>query len=75
MITNIRGSYEQRLVVLKLRTLEDRQVRGDMIETYKILNARLTVKLGLTGQGEGVKFKASKGFLNLMMPPVQETDF
>ena len=32
MVTNIRGSYEERLSILKMRTLEERRVRGDLIE-------------------------------------------
>ena len=40
MVTNIRGSYEQRLALLGMRTLEDRRVRGDMIESYKILTVK-----------------------------------
>lgn len=33
-----RRSYEERLEVLKLTTLKDRRDRGDLIETFKILN-------------------------------------
>ena len=35
-------SYEQRLKILNLQSLYARRVRGDLVETYKILN-------GLTG--------------------------
>ena len=41
MVTNLKGSYEERLAVLKIRTLEDRRTRGDMIETYKSLGSAL----------------------------------
>ena len=32
--------YEERLRKLKLTTLEDRRIRGDMIETYKLLTRK-----------------------------------
>lgn len=32
-----RKSYEDRLLALRLTTLEDRRLRGDLIETYKIM--------------------------------------
>ena len=39
MITECRGlNYERRLSMTGLTTLEDRRIRGDMIETFKILN-------------------------------------
>ena len=44
MVTNLVGSYEERLSLLGLRTLEDRRVRGDMIETFKILARKSDVK-------------------------------
>jgi hypothetical protein len=33
-------NYEERLRKLKLPTLEYRRVRGDMIETYKIIKGK-----------------------------------
>ena len=37
-ISNLRGSYEEKLKLLNLTTLEDRRKRGDCIETFKMLN-------------------------------------
>ena len=43
MITNLTGTYEERLSKLGMRTLQDRRLRGDMIETYKILTGKCDV--------------------------------
>ena len=38
MISSLKGlSYDERLVSLKLTTLETRRLRGDLIEVFKIL--------------------------------------
>ena len=79
MVTNVRGSYEERLAELKIRTLEDRRVRGDMIETYKILTGKCNVSLEtwfcLAKERDGVvSTRSTLGFLNLVLPPVPETD-
>ena len=39
-----RMTYEERLAELKLTKLEDRRLRGDMIETYKIITGKEDVK-------------------------------
>jgi hypothetical protein len=67
------------LAVLKWRTLEDRRVRGDMIETYKILTGKCKVSLEtwlcLANERDGVVSTISTlGFLNLVLPPVPESD-
>jgi ribonuclease P/MRP protein subunit RPP40 len=79
MVTNIRGSYEERLAVLKIRTLEERRTRGDMIETFKILTGKSVVSpetwFSLAKEKDGaVNTRATKGYLNLVQPPVPETD-
>ena len=79
MVTNVKGSYEERLVVLKLRTLEDRRLRGDMIETYKILTGKSKVSLETwfclaQEKDDAVNTRATKGFLNLVLLPVPQSD-
>ena len=44
MVTNLKGNYEERLAILGMRTLCDRRLRGDMIETYKILTGKSDVE-------------------------------
>ena len=36
-VSGLSGSYEDKLVTLHLQTLVDRRLRGDMIETFKII--------------------------------------
>ena len=45
LTANVRGTYEERLSILRLRTPEDTRLRGDMIETYKILTGKSRVSL------------------------------
>ena len=41
MVSNIgKGTYEEKLKVLNLTTLEERRWRGDIIQTWKILNGK-----------------------------------
>ena len=44
MIYGIGESYDEKLKELKLTTLRDRRIRGDAIETYKILNGHYNVE-------------------------------
>ena len=63
-------TYEERLAKLGLTTLQDRRVRGDMIETFKILTEKVDVNpdtwLTPIGSREGAaSTRASDGHLNL----------
>ena len=74
METNLMGTYEERLATLKMRTVEDRRVRGDLIETFKILTGKSDVDLNtwftLAKEKEGtVSTRAATGHLNLVQPP------
>ena len=42
-MSNIRGTYDERLSQLDLTTLEERRVRGDAIETFKYLKGSLDI--------------------------------
>ena len=63
-------SYENRLLELKLTTLDKRRVRGDLIETYKILNDLENVNkdlffhereyIGLRGHSKMLKMSRSR---------------
>jgi len=46
-------TYEQRLQRLHLTTLEDRKMRGDLIETYKLLTGKENVDSGCFFQLDG----------------------
>ena len=74
MVTNIKGNYMERLAILGMRTLEDRRLRGDAIETFKILEGHSDVKyqswFSLARDQVGVaSTRAKTGHLNLVMPP------
>ena len=79
MVSNLRGTYEERLVVLNMRTLEDRRIRGDLIETYKILTGKSDVNLEswftVTKVNEDtVNTRYKTGYLHLTQPPQPKTD-
>ena len=79
MMSNLRGSYEERLALLKMRTLEERRTRMDMIETFKILtgksNVNFSVWFSLAKDKETVvSTRAATGHLNLVQPTVPNTD-
>ena len=48
MVTNLRGTYEERLATLKMRAVEDRRVRGNLIKTFKILSGKRSLFPDLT---------------------------
>ena len=79
MVTNLRGSYEERLATLGMRTLDARRLRGDLIETYKILSGKSDVSIqtwfNLAQDKEcAVRTRATTGHLNLVQPPVPNHD-
>ena len=79
MITNISGTYEQKLSELGLTSLEDNRQRGDMVEMYKMMTGKTKVdyrqwfKLSSARQGAG-NTRGSKGYLNVEEPPVANKD-
>ena len=70
-------SYEERLHILKLPTLRHRRIRGDMIETYKILHGiydkkvspKLTLKSDMRWRGEDGAGRGHR--LSLFQPRVR----
>ena len=79
MVTNLTGTYEERLVALNLRTLEERRTRGDLIESYKILTGKYNVSLDtwfcLSKEKVGAaNTRTSTGYLSLVNPPAPRLD-
>ena len=37
-VSGLKGSYEEKLLILKLPSLQQRRLRGDMLQTFKIVN-------------------------------------
>ena len=81
MVTNIRGTYEERLASLKMRTLEDRRIRGDLIETFKIITGKSNVVpetwftfASSNTTDDSVRTRATTGYLNLVQPPIPKTE-
>ncbi|XP_063446842.1 uncharacterized protein LOC134726372 [Mytilus trossulus] len=75
MLPNLKDlSYEESLKLLKLPTLRYRRLRGDMIETYKILNniyderassGIFTLSSGSTTRGHSLKLVKNRSRLDL----------
>ena len=59
-------TYSERLAALKLTTLAERRIRGDLIETFKILN-------GLVNYGQSL-FTLSRSGSKLLCRPSVSTD-
>ena len=62
-----------------MRTLEPRRIRGDLIETYKILSGKSDVspQTWFTLAGDGVcavRTRATTGHLNLVQPFIPKND-
>ena len=79
MVTNIKGNYMERLAILGMRTLEDRRLRGDAIETYNILTGHNDVMyqswFRLAREQIGAaSTRAMTGHLNLVMPPPAKSE-
>ena len=73
MVSNMKGTYQERLAILGMRTLEDRRLRGNLIETYKILSGKSDVRyqtwFQLAKDEVGtVATRAKTGHLNLSRP-------
>lgn len=73
MISNLQGTYEQKLKVLGLATLEESRVRGDMIEMYKMMTGKGQVDFQnwfqLTSCREGaINTRVNSGYLNVREP-------
>ena len=67
------------MAALGLRTLHDRRVRGDLIETYKILTGKSDVNpatwFNLAKERDGaVSTRAATRYLNLVPPPLPKTE-
>ena len=77
MITNLKGTYEERLASLNMRTLEEYRARGDLIESYKFMSGKNNVDhktwFSLASDSE-VKTRATTGYLNLTLRPIPKTD-
>ena len=62
------------LTILKMRTLEERRLRGDLIETYKILTGKGNAgpqtwfSFGRDTYGN-IRTRATTWYLNLVQPP------
>ena len=75
MLPNLRElSYEESLKILKLSTLKFRRIRGDMIETYKIVTGKydtrgtkglFTCNISSTTRGNSLKLVKHRSRLDL----------
>ena len=73
MIFNLQGTYEQKLKVLGLATLEESRIRKDIIEMYKMMTGKGQVDFQnwfqLTSYREGeINTRKNSGYLNVREP-------
>ena len=79
MISNLSGTYEEKLKVLGMATLEENRVRGDMIEMYKMMTGKNKsdftqwFRLAVAREGAG-NTRGSKGYLNVEEPPISSSN-
>ena len=74
MVSGLTGkTYEEKLHELGLMSLEERMIRGDMIETYKIISGKENVNPGtwfmLLEDEKSFMTRNCSGHLNLCKPP------
>ena len=79
MISNLSGTYEEKLAALGLPTLEESRKRGDMIEMYKIMTGKSKLKPEIFFTPAQVRSGAqntrgNSGFLNVEEPVLSKTD-
>ena len=72
-ISNVSGTYEEKLNKIGLTTLQERRVRGDCIETFKMLHGVTNVDPSLwfnkISHAEGPQTRLSTDPLALEIPP------
>ena len=70
-LSDVRGSYPERLQQLGLTTLEDRRIRGDAIEAFKYLRGFLDVdkvSLFTVANPTEPKTRHQRSFMPLIVP-------
>ena len=70
-ISDIRGSYDERLKALKITTLEKRRIRGDAIEIFKCLRGIWSINsesLFTLRDPEGPRTRQQQSFMPLIIP-------
>ena len=70
-ISDIRGSYDERLKALKITTLEKRRIRGDAIEIFKCLRGIWSINsesLFTLRDPEGPRTRQQQSFMPLSIP-------
>ena len=79
MVSNVTGTYDQKLRKLGLTTLEENRKRGDMVEMFKLMTGlskidyRLFFQLAPVRYGAG-NTRGNSGYLNVVEPTVARTD-